>query len=151
MSLSGFSERLKELMEMEGISRRALAIKTGLQRKSLLNWLNGINYPRYDALIKLADFFKVKTDYLLHIGNENEYEKCKTRCPIESVPVQFREKIKYYMEEEKITKYALAKKLNIGQTTLERWFSGNAMPETVTLIKLTAITGESLDYLLGRE
>lgn len=151
MSLKNFSDRLKELMEIEGVSKRALATKAGVQRKSILNWVNGINYPRYDALIKLADFFKVKTDYLLHLECSDANEIGKICCSLENVPAQFREKLKYYMSEEKITKYALAKKLNIGQTTLERWLSEGAMPETATLIKLSAITGETLDFLLGRE
>ena len=77
MSLKDFSGRLKWLMELEGISRRALAVKANVQRRSLLNYLNAKNYPRYDALIRLSDFFEVKTDYLLAL--ENCSDKTKSR------------------------------------------------------------------------
>ena len=68
MSIERFSERLNDLMRSERISRRALSLKTGLQRKSILNWLEGKYYPRYDALITLADFFRVSADYLAGIS-----------------------------------------------------------------------------------
>lgn len=151
MSLSEFSERLKWLMEMEGISRRALSVQTNVQRKSLLNWLNGEFYPRYDALIRLSDFFKVKTDYLLALEGYDDRVMSAKRCPIEVVPMQFREKLNCFIKESGMTKYGLAKKLEIGQTTLERWFSCGAMPDTAGLIRLAKVMEESVDFLLGRE
>lgn len=151
MLLKNFSERLKWLMELEGISRRALSVKANVQRKSLLNWLNGEFYPRYDALIRLSDFFEVKTDYLLALEDCSDKTKSRIQCSIEVVPVQFREKLNCYVKESGISKYKLAKNLGIGQTTLERWFSAGAMPETALLIKLGKIMEESVDFLLGRE
>lgn len=150
MPIKSFADRLKRLMSEEKISRRSLAAQTGLQRKSIVNWLAGKYYPRYDALIKLADFFNVKTDYLLGLCNGNE------NCLSESgrardVPAQFKEKLSEFLNDNNMTKYALAKKLKIGQTTLQRWFLKESMPETAKLIKLAAIMEESVDFLLGRE
>ena len=54
-----FSKRLKDLMEMEGLSNRALSMKINVGRASIRLWLSGRFYPRYDALIKLAAFFEV--------------------------------------------------------------------------------------------
>ena len=62
MYLSVFSARLKDLMVSEGVSRHKLSAETGAQRKSIANWLDGLNFPRYDALINVADDFKVSTD-----------------------------------------------------------------------------------------
>ena len=151
MALTDFSERLKWLMELEGISKRALSIKANVQRRSLLNYLNAKNYPRYDALIRLSDFFEVRTDYLLAIENCNDRVKSRIKCPIEAVPIQFREKLNCFLREGNSTKYKLAKSLKVGQTTLERWFTGGAMPDTAILIKLAAVMDESVDFLLGRE
>lgn len=53
-----FSKRLNDLMTTENISRKKLCSKINVQRKSLYKWLNGINYPHYDALIRIADYFK---------------------------------------------------------------------------------------------
>lgn len=56
---------LKELMELEGVSTRALSQKINVERKSIRLWLAGKFFPRYDALIKLSVFSGVRIDYLL--------------------------------------------------------------------------------------
>ncbi len=151
MSLSVFADRLKEIMALENLSRRALALKTGLQRKSILTWLDGKYYPRYDALITLSNFLKVDMDYLLGLSNENNYSLSAKRCKFEEVPERFIIILNKYLSEKGKTKYRLAKDLEMGQTTVERWFTSNGMPETATLIKLAKLMKESVDYLLGRE
>ena len=75
MPLPIFSERLKDLMLIEGVSQHILSSAANVQRKSVFNWLRGINYPRYDALIRVADYFHISTDYLLGINNTAELEK----------------------------------------------------------------------------
>lgn len=151
MTIERFAERLKELMRLEQISRRSLSVKTGLQRKSILNWLEGKYYPRYDALIKLADFFNVSLDYLLGKDQLNDWRGTVNRCPIEEVPARFVNILNSFIEEKGYTKYRLAKLLGMGQTTLNRWFTNGCMPETATLLRLSLIVNESVDYLLGRE
>lgn len=151
MSIERFTERLKELMRLEQISRRSLSVKTGLQRKSILNWLEGKYYPRYDALIKLADFFNVSVDYLLGKDGINESKVVLSKCSIKDIPPRFLKILSSFMEEEGYTKYRLAKSLCMGQTTLTRWFTLGSMPETATLIKISFLMNESVDYLLGRE
>ena len=147
--LTDLSKRLKSLMESEKISRRALAIKTQNQRKSILNWLEGHYYPRYDALIRLADFFKVSCDYLL--GESNAYDLANdNECLIEEVPNIFRERLKDYLATEQISMYQLAKRLNIEQSTLSKWMNCGSMPEVAILIRLSKEMDESVDYLLGR-
>ena len=89
MPLPIFSERLKDLMLIEGVSQHKLSSAANVQRKSVSNWLRGINYPRYDALIRVADYFRISTDYLIGINNTAELEKTQqtphfTRCSTES-------------------------------------------------------------------
>lgn len=151
MTIERFAERLKELMQSEQISRRALSVKTGLQRKSILNWLEGKYFPRYDALIKLADFFNVSVDYLLGISEFNESKVVLSKCRLEDISLRFLEILCTFMKEKGYTKYRLAKSLCIGQTTLNRWFVLGSMPEMATLIKISFLMNESVDYLLGRE
>ena len=151
MSVIVFGERLKELMALENLSRRALASKTKLQRKSILNWLEGKYYPRYDALITLSNFLKVDIDYLLGLSDENSYNCTVKRCETKNVPERFIGILSNFLCEKGKTKYRLAKDLEMGQTTVERWFTSNGMPETATLIKLAKLMKESVDYLLGRE
>lgn len=148
MPLPIFSERLKDLMLIEGVSQHKLSSAANVQRKSVSNWLRGINYPRYDALIRVADYFHISTDYL--IGINNTAESCFSRYPIEAIQPRLICKITNFLTENNRTKYSLAKEIDIEQSTMERWFSVGAMPEVSILIKLVKIMRESLDELLGR-
>lgn len=56
MSLPIFAYRLKELMLLNGLNNHKLSKEISVQRKSIINWLGGVNYPRYDAFIKLANY-----------------------------------------------------------------------------------------------
>lgn len=69
MYLEKFSKRLKELMELEGFSIRALSLKIKVERRSIQLWLAGKFFPRYDALIKLSIYFGVRIDYLLGLDD----------------------------------------------------------------------------------
>ena len=141
-----FSKRLVDLMTTENINRRQLCLKIGVQRKSLYCWLKGVNYPQYDALIKLSDFFKVSVNFLLGISNDDYNLE---RCSIDDVQKLFCSKLIIFMKENSLTKYAFAKKIGIGQSTMERWFKCGGMPETAVLIRISKATGYSVDYLLG--
>lgn len=151
MSVLDFSKRLKYLMQIEKISQRSLSNQTGLQRKSILNWLNAKFYARYDALIKLSNFFGVSSDYLVGRTEEAGRIVDLSNFSIESVPDNFKIKLNKFRREKNITKYKLAKNLKIGQSTLARWFEEGSMPETAVLIRLADLMGESLDFLLSRE
>ena len=98
-------------MLSEKVSKRALSNQTGIQRKSITNWLNAKFYPRYDALIKLADYFYVSTDYI--IGKSDDASKimdCVKNSPV-SVPFRFAGLLNNYLVKEKLSKYMLAKKI----------------------------------------
>lgn len=148
--MTDFSKRLKELMDSERISCRALAIKTDSQRESILNWLNGLYYPRYDALIRLADYFKVSCDYLLGESDDFSIVDGDRQYAVEQAPKIFHGRMKTFMKKEGISMYRLAKNLEIGQSTLSKWINSGEMPEVPKLIKLSRVMDESVDYLLGR-
>ena len=65
MGLVKFAQRLKELMELDGISQRSLAIKINVDTKCIRLWLKGIYFPKYNALIRLSEYFQVRIDYLI--------------------------------------------------------------------------------------
>ena len=146
-----FTNRLKDLMQTEKISKRALSSRTGLERKSILNWLNGKFYPRYDALLKLSNFFCVSADYLLGRIDDNSKMVNTYELSSEKIHRSFINKLDEYIKKEKLSKYMIAKKLNVGQSTLSRWFESDSMPETAILIRIADLMEESVDYLMGRE
>ena len=62
-----FIERLKELRLEKGISQDQLAKATGISQSAIAHWEIGERIPNAYAIIILARFFNVSTDYLLGV------------------------------------------------------------------------------------
>lgn len=60
-----FIKRLKELRIEKGITQVQLAKTTGLSASAISSWENNTRVPNALAIITLARFFEVTTDYLL--------------------------------------------------------------------------------------
>lgn len=64
-----FVERLKYLRLEKGVSQAQLAIDTGLTISAISKWENGKRIPSALAIIILAKYFNVTTDYLLGVAD----------------------------------------------------------------------------------
>jgi len=62
-----FSERLKELRTDKCLSQHQLAKVTGISQNAIAFWENEKRVPNSNAVIILAKYFEVTTDYLLGI------------------------------------------------------------------------------------
>lgn len=60
-----FIERLKELRTEKGLSQAQLAKATGISTGAIGFWETGERVPNAIAVITLAKYFNVSTDYLL--------------------------------------------------------------------------------------
>ena len=60
-----FCERLKELRNEKKFSQAQLAKETGLSQSAIAFWEMGKRIPSAQAVITLARYFGVSTDYLL--------------------------------------------------------------------------------------
>ena len=65
-----FAKRLKELRKERKLSQAALALETGLTQSAVASWEVLTNVPNAEAIIVLAKFFGVTTDYLLGLEDE---------------------------------------------------------------------------------
>ena len=65
VDMTVFNSRLKELRAAKSLSQEQLANRTGLTKTSINHWENGKCLPNANAIIILAYFFGVTTDYLL--------------------------------------------------------------------------------------
>ncbi|MDE7192225.1 MAG: helix-turn-helix domain-containing protein, partial [Clostridia bacterium] len=65
VDISIFNKRLKQLRTSKDLSQDQLAKKTGLTKTSINHWENGKCLPNANAIIALARYFEVTTDYLL--------------------------------------------------------------------------------------
>ena len=65
VSMEKFCLRLKELRIEKKLSQADLATATGLTQGAITYWETGQRVPNATAVITLARFFGVTTDYLL--------------------------------------------------------------------------------------
>ena len=65
VSMEKFCLRLKELRVERKLSQADLATATGLTQGAITYWETGQRVPNATAVITLARFFGVTTDYLL--------------------------------------------------------------------------------------
>lgn len=63
--MTKFKERLKELRNEKGLTQLQLASKLKVDFRTISNWENGVRKPDIEALVTIADYFDVSTDYLL--------------------------------------------------------------------------------------
>lgn len=64
------NERIKQLRQARSMTQVELAGGLGVSKQCVSNWENDYIQPSIEMLIKLAEFFKVSTDYLLGIDND---------------------------------------------------------------------------------
>ena len=62
---SGFPTKLRKLRKEKGISQQALASEIGVTKSTIGLYENGDNVPDVKAIVKLANFYDVSSDYLL--------------------------------------------------------------------------------------
>ena len=64
-------ERIRQLRTGRNMTQAVLAQRLGVTKSVVSAYENGMRYPSYDVLIKLADIFTVSTDYLLGRPRQN--------------------------------------------------------------------------------
>lgn len=60
-----FADRLKYLRKSRELNQVQLAQRLGVAKQSISNWENDNIAPSVEMLVKIADFFDVRVDYLL--------------------------------------------------------------------------------------
>lgn len=66
-----FGDNLKQLRKQRNLTQKELGSQIGLSKAVISKYENGMGYPTFDVLIRIAQFFGVSTDYLLGVsGNK---------------------------------------------------------------------------------
>lgn len=95
-------ERIKELCNEKGITFIGLEREIGLSRGSIRRWVT--NLPSIDKLQKVADYFRVSTDYLL--GRTNHRNNFKSPEDIENLEFYTPEEaMKFILEQPVVFNY----------------------------------------------
>ena len=71
-------ENIKELRKAHNITQEQLAENLGISFQAVSKWENNIAFPDITLIPVLAIFFRVTTDYLFGITNDNTDEICDT-------------------------------------------------------------------------
>lgn len=143
-----FIKRFNKLFTEEKISKRKLSKLSGVNMRSVTEYLEGLFFPRYDTLVKLANYFEVSTDYILGISDNDNYKDKFDQ--IDNIPKIFRNNLKELLQEKGMTEYKFSKALGVGQGKITTWLRYCAMPEVPMLVKIAHTLECSVDYLLGR-
>lgn len=61
------------------------------------------------------------------------------------------ERFKDLMMTERLSQYALAKSINVSQSTICNWLNGKKEPSVESLWKLADFFDVSVDYIIGRK
>lgn len=68
------NENIRRLRMARNISQVDLAKALGVTKQSISNWENNNIQPSIDMLIRICDYFRVTTDYMLGLEEKNYIE-----------------------------------------------------------------------------
>lgn len=80
-----YINRIRTLREDRDLRQIDVSNATGIDQKTLSNYETGKTNPDSFAIIKLAEFFGVTTDYLLGVSEENFYKKDNLISSLEQI------------------------------------------------------------------
>lgn len=69
MNCCDFGENFKKLRKSRNLTQKEMGTKIGLSKAVVSKYENGMGYPTYDVLIRIAQYFGVTTDYLLGVAS----------------------------------------------------------------------------------
>jgi len=144
MNLSNFVERLSELMGYENLTSTELGKRLGCGNATISHYLSGRYLPTVEMTVKLADYFKCSTDYLLGLTEEN-YESDFKPCP--PFGTRLLEVCNYY----EITRAELRRRTGISESVMRYWVRGKTNPTIVNVVRIAEKLNCSVDFVLGRE
>lgn len=73
-----FSDNLLYLRNIKGLSQEQVAEAVGISRQSYSKWEQGDTFPDIDKCDKLAKFYGVTIDSLIHADEKNRQNKDST-------------------------------------------------------------------------
>ena len=77
--------RIKELREDRELRQIDIANATGIDQRTLSNYETGKTNPDSYAIIKLANFFEVSSDYLLGLSDIDIHDKASIKKELNEI------------------------------------------------------------------
>lgn len=140
-----FPLRLRYLMETTYTTQGQLADAIGKTRQTVSQYVNGISEPRYDVLIRIADFFGVTMNYLL--GTDSGDARSIAICADCNADIGSR--IRMALEMAGMKQKELAEILGVTDNTVSYFCNGTRLPNIKQLVCIAKTLCVSTDYLIG--
>lgn len=100
--MSKFPDRLKELREKRELLGKDLAKIMGVEPATITNWEKGNRFPKYDVLIKIADYFDCSLDYLLGRTNDNSENIYSRNLHSQTIKIKVNKELIYDLTDKEV-------------------------------------------------
>ena len=120
-----------------------LAKAIGLGTSTLSRYTRGERIPNLESLVKIADYFKCSTDYLLGLEDDN-YTQNFLPCP------PFNERLAFLLNYFNRSSYSVYNNTDISQARFYVWKNGKGQPTVYNIVSLAQIFNCSVDFVIGR-
>jgi len=77
-------DRIAKLQSEHGLNNKSLELATGLRNGCVSSWKKGRYAPSAEAVVKLAKYFHVTTDYLFGLSESREPQSVSSLTPEET-------------------------------------------------------------------
>lgn len=142
--MSKLSETLEDLIKEHDLDKKTLAREIGVSASRITDYMKNDKLPTVENIIRIADYFKCSTDFLLG----REYEKTHRYF---NPPVPFAERIVFLRSHFGFTHKQIYNNTEIQKSSYFDWINGKRQPSLDKIIKLADLFGCSVDFVLGRE
>jgi transcriptional regulator with XRE-family HTH domain len=119
-----FEQRLKSLREEMGLSQAEVARQLNISNQTLYHYEHG-REPNYEKLIKIAEFYRTTTDYLVGGSNIRNPEKDNEMTDVQnrSIELDFTEitALETHLKEHSISHRDISKLMCFGEIFEEKY------------------------------
>lgn len=138
-----FASQLAQLFKDFDKKENEVAKELNIQKSTIYKYYRQERMPRLDVVLKIADYFSCRVNYL--VGIEKDYVEYKPReCPTVS------SRLKHYMDIKNKKVVDLVNDLNLQQGTVSNWLNGNRIPNIDGIMIIANYFNLSVDDFLGR-
>lgn len=151
-----------ELLKEKGVTPYQVYKATGVAQSSLSDWKNGKSKPKYEKMVKIADYFGVSVDHLMGL---TEYESNPARFNahlsymrfldfISNDPTaSFGDRFSFLVDHSEfdLDAHSFAFHFGIGEDVVISWMEGSSFPFNDMLDKISRYFSVSIDELLGKK
>ena len=142
-----FGDRLHALRKEQKLILEKFAEPLGVTKQAVGRWEKGERQPSLALLSKIAESYKISTDYLLGLLDRREQMQQGEGQMFS--PELLSERIKLLRKQQGLTLEQFGVEIGVTKQTTSRWETGLRQPSLEMLARIAEFYGVSTDYLLG--